>query len=1229
MAYILGSPIGIYTGGWNGQTGTDVPNWNLPWDSWWLNVDLASSGIGSNIHYAIEIFTETTENDASIGLIDGVFRYITGRPNYSGAPPYPSWGPDEWNSYQTYNSYAWYEGFLTKDGMSNPSRTINIDKTGDYGTLSSFSCSLRNNDLIWTYFRNDDVASNLNLLNKEIRVYAVLDAVFYQIWGGVITDTPRNEKEFIINCSDYPSKFHKEIPANAVLGSPDYVEAMNTSSGELIYLNLNTPDAAIYEAGIATPSWSEIPVIYYDLMTNLTIFDANELAGKYLYIDNWNTDPGFSTTIDNSNGLFIIANDATQESQTLPISGSPFTTICDVTRVYTSRLFKSDPPFTDIDDFNDSFIYRTCIGVQSFGREIAYAKCVSLGSIYKVASSGITIDTSAIYSYDSDSNTYNPINVAWEDIGSGYIKIIDTRFGDLEDESLVYYKKNNMRINSVIVEGYDDPVSPIRQFIATITDQAQLALLTDGDQTTGITIPESSGETIQRLKFIFNISFPTKPLDEDIYILPDIQISDTNGIIPVNDIVITYRGLDPYSNTVNLNNFYYEPPNRPISYDITGNTDQWENLFLIPDDYYASGKRITDSGVYNKRTLSPFNDQYITYSTYDTSGSGWFSDQTKLINKAESFVKRRIVTNLIVEYYCNMGTMIPNVNIKLNQLAYITKSTYDFKDSLYVKTSGETIDGAATNNVYTIYKKILEDYDGIDTSYINYGNLSGSRSSWVASRQFDEAVSSKDALKELCQNSYTALFPDRLGKRTFNCWLDATGYDWDHNEDNIVRDSIAQFVYTPMRDIYSDFSLEYNWDSGSKKYTDSIIVTNTDKDSFPAQSADWTSYVAGLDSYDTASGIWSLAHSGYLITNSKQRHGDQLGKLPWFVTEVVNEGSAYKYLTNLVQWTSKQHINSDYAIPLTSGNINVNLTDAVRFNDKLYTNDRNYYGWIDKIEYDIKNDQISVGLFISPDTVKLIIIDAGICAVQEDPINPDIVIHNNIYDDFETGTVAADFDPTFKSRLDVEQWGTKYGARNVLSVFPQSILPSSMTISGDCTFIGSTISEEVLTYYDFIFCGLKTDADTGVNSSFMLTYGFDQGGSGSGVITCQYRNPTGGASTVVNGTAYIYNDAPYPVQLKLERIGEEVKAYYNLGSFWNQLGPAMTLDSSIQVNGVMLANNIAPDDNMAWDTLYFNNEYTIVGTPNPVIALDRTDYKIYDAQTNRESLIITRKQEVI
>ena len=124
----------------------------------------------STIHYAVEITTDTTGTDVTYGLVAGVFRFITDRPGYAGTPTYPTWEDT------TNNTNVWYEGWLLKDGLSSPSRRVDISQTGDYGTNSGFNFTIRNDTKFWEFIQTNDIW----LTNRSVKFYVIIDNVFYQ-----------------------------------------------------------------------------------------------------------------------------------------------------------------------------------------------------------------------------------------------------------------------------------------------------------------------------------------------------------------------------------------------------------------------------------------------------------------------------------------------------------------------------------------------------------------------------------------------------------------------------------------------------------------------------------------------------------------------------------------------------------------------------------------------------------------------------------------------------------------------------------------------------------------------------------------------------------------------------------------------------------------------------------------------------------------------------------------
>jgi hypothetical protein len=335
-----------------------------------------------------------------------------------------------------------------------------------------------------------------------------------------------------------------------------------------------------------------------------------------------------------------------------------------------------------------------------------------------------------------------------------------------------------------------------------------------------------------------------------------------------------------------------------------------------------------------------------------------FAWEHKIINKNFSFYVRI--------YFPGEESNIRKLQVKINQLAAFFTNTQSIKENLYIKTSPTSVGGIYTDSVYGAFKYILETNDNIPSGNINYGNLEeqrGDGSDWTVGRYIDTRKSSQSYLKELCEHSYVALYPNRKGERTFNAWLDKLDEgtaDWLHDNNVIIKNTLSDVKKLPIKDVYNDFVVQYNWNQGKQIFDNQIYVTKTDESTFPAYSGNWQSYVGGYNNYPNAQVMWENAASGYLLTNTVVSNPKNLQDLVWFNTE----DTAYNYLDRLIRWTSTQHMQVEYSIPLTEENINIELTDKVFFNDKLLTNNSNYTGYVDGITYNTKQNIINISLML-------------------------------------------------------------------------------------------------------------------------------------------------------------------------------------------------------------------------------------------------------------------------
>ena len=273
----------------------------------------------STIHYAVEITTDITGTDVAYGFVGGVFRFITDRPGYDGAPVYPK------NEDNSNNTYTWYEGWLLKDGLDNPNRRVDISQTGDYGTLSGFNFKIRNDTKFWEFIEDNDIF----LCNRSVKLYTVIDDKFYQIWDGVISNQPYSETDYQFVCVDKFKTVHKEMPPTTVnetnnpdadresLGSVVPITFGNVQYAKLVKLSNTKTKIGLVSGGAPQvyDSYDSAQAISYDiniggdwhyytqvvLLIRGVTFRPNELVGKYLFVVS-------GIHADTSRGIKIIAH---------------------------------------------------------------------------------------------------------------------------------------------------------------------------------------------------------------------------------------------------------------------------------------------------------------------------------------------------------------------------------------------------------------------------------------------------------------------------------------------------------------------------------------------------------------------------------------------------------------------------------------------------------------------------------------------------------------------------------------------------------------------------------------------------------------------------------------------------------------------------------------------------------------------------------------------------------
>jgi hypothetical protein len=666
----------------------------------------------SSIEYSIEIYTGTNITEPDLGMVSGVIRVVTGKPNLSGV----AWGDNE--IYSGLITDTFYNNFLVNNSLSNPSRQIDISKTGDYGSLSNFSFKFDNSKLYW-YILN---VNNINLINKETRVYTIIDNKFYQIWTGNITQVSRDDYYVTFNCEDGSSGIHKMLPKDIVnektipviLGDNAYTPIVNITEEDDLYdiSDYNNTKIATIREIIPRNSNGRVHLEWYIDGTYKNIPEGDKPYLKYIY----GGDPSNDRSISDSK-LIKLSN----------IYINPFTEFAT-----SYDFFETDVPvYVTKDHIYPLYKYENLHMYRYIYNNDNYANIyVSLGDINNTfsATAGNSIDNN-LYVYNSITTQYDKIAGEIENIGSGLYNVVIPNTNT--EGSFEYYSPLDITINSMKImipekdelgyftnpKNWSEAFSsiPINEFVPTV----DIYKLSDSDQTTYIDceitnnyievddITSMQGVTPSDIFLKFDITVNsdiTNDID-DIYVLPDFltRVLDEDD----NELDISgYCQLVCTPRTKNNNDiawqfdfnngidYVYHDPDRYYLLDnsklgITGSGTQMVN-FNIPREYYTTLMEEGDgSGIYPETfpNINNYNTSFSDVNDYfDVSGvygeEGWLKEKLIINSVMKDYLKLNINKSFsfyVRIYFPGHESNVKKVELKINQLSSFFTNTQSLK----------------------------------------------------------------------------------------------------------------------------------------------------------------------------------------------------------------------------------------------------------------------------------------------------------------------------------------------------------------------------------------------------------------------------------------------------------------------------------------------------------------------------------------------------------------------
>lgn len=782
---------------------------------------------------AVEVETTATAEDTAIGLyqdsIDSkyYFRWITGRPAY---------GPLNKPNGEVNPDSLWKIGMITGlKGFSKIVRMIDIIVQGDYGSLSGCSFKIQNTPgasgkPIW----QEIFDNRYYLINRNVKVYAVINNYFWQVWGGVVSKTDYDETVFNVQCEDNYKNVHRAFPPIELTAEsypaidPEFIgNVLPVSIGKVNKSKVMDITGKPSPQLICTDAFGNGTFTAAALELKITtIPPPNPLAGSQILhlIVNDTIWPGsqFGGAFQSTDIFYlrVIRGD----EQSILLKGSGITLQDATTGLNYVELFLAAPLTVDIATFNSTHAYQ--VGAPGINDDVWLFEIIKMDILYLTSNNAISE-----YLLDSkgrtELTTFNKDKRDYTEISELMVNTDTTTGGEYP------HSKVKIQNNDLDIEGEFKRLVPIQAESVKLREKtigwnasvvstdttAQTNLLNDLNPNAGTVLAASfnAGASNAYFKLKYAVQLPTdkvlKGLDK-LYLLPHFWISSD---IADYNISFTIAGFGPYAlttfNTKNTNNYPTNP--RPAS--------AGEYYNFLPDNYYGMGPFPAANG------SSLFG---TAIGVGPTNVNTLFEIPSEIIS---SFTEAAAVQNIEIEIIiARVGTAASSASFHFYQLGFVgTQNLNIIKDDIFVKINGELFGSEPTDNVYNAFRHIMQTYDGISAANIDYNNLPTVRNDWQIGRQILKRDKSSKYLKELAQHSFIGIFPTRTGKRGLNAFRENTTSVATFNESNILKEQILSFAKQTFSKAYNDFTVNYDWNPALGQFNKSIRITDVDQSAFP------------------------------------------------------------------------------------------------------------------------------------------------------------------------------------------------------------------------------------------------------------------------------------------------------------------------------------------------------------------------------------------------------------
>jgi len=815
------------------------------------------------INYCVQITTNSTITNSDIGLVDGMFSFIS-----DGYTPVDDTYEDLSLVTGTFNTTL-----LNKDGIKPSSQSIDIIVGGDYSWASNLSIELLNYDSLHKKLLT---TPDLYLVGSKMQLYVIIDGVWYSRWVGSVGEYSFNEKTFTFSGKDINNSDNTTI-SNFVFGYNDtefipVVEETDAILNRRLVKNYEPTDglSSLYDHKANKYTTTDTPISEY-----LQTWYVGSHASSYHIIENTKYEyfirlNGWETDVAENMYLQFDGSDVLHHINKVAFLSEEVTTRFTPTPIYETKNY-TEITITESNDIINSY-------EQFFGYQRRDTDSI-------IASDALKNDELSVHvNIFNKGLTFPAVNGGY-DVVDGKVEAI-TKDGD---RIMIDVKENSDGSLTLLKTKYTIIELPksVRYF-ATSVDEGITTSIREGSLThlenygTTEIIPQTLSndtynvsEVAKNFYYVMEFDTPVEGKKPFTILSNLVDAKETWDVIPFDtgpaqfNIPWLYDEGYPIGDTT-FNSYWINSSVKTVNslfrnYEVTAYSIVEDKEFgLMPLMNEASSFVLPNC---RKRgaTISPVDPGISTItvdvlafpstnlSTVEINGE-IISTNNNVVSWQES-AGRLFPTTTIDDFAAPSDiTSSKRIMLEITGANNISDTESDLR-SIIVTQSGNNL---VTPNLSQIqfgvnsiglYKEVeitsIEDLlilthdDTTDNYESALSAISGTnanlptRTGWKVGGQVTDAVNKFNIITTLCKQGFVGGYTDRSGDVKFKAFLEDLSNGYSHDDSFILDKSISDFKYSSIDKCYNEFKIKYN--KFNNEFTKEIGILNVDKDIFPAK----------------------------------------------------------------------------------------------------------------------------------------------------------------------------------------------------------------------------------------------------------------------------------------------------------------------------------------------------------------------------------------------------------